>query len=82
MNEVHMTNKISIVIEKDEFGYYAFAPELPGCQSQGNTLDEAMSNIREAVELYLETMDQEEISEAICHEVFTTSLEIGHAQAA
>ena len=47
--------KISVVIEKDEDGYYAFAPELPGCQSQGRTFEEAESNIKEAVELYLET---------------------------
>jgi predicted RNase H-like HicB family nuclease len=45
----------SIVIERDQHGYYAYCPELPGCQSQGNSLDEVMSNIREAVELYLET---------------------------
>jgi predicted RNase H-like HicB family nuclease len=45
----------SIVIERDKDGYYAYCPELPGCQSQGNSLDEVMGNIREAVELYLET---------------------------
>jgi predicted RNase H-like HicB family nuclease len=45
----------SIIIERDKHGYYAYCPELPGCQSQGNSLDEVMGNIREAVELYLET---------------------------
>jgi len=52
--------KISVVIERDEDGYYAFAPELPGCQSQGRTFEEAESSIKEAVELYLETMAPEE----------------------
>ncbi len=77
-----MSNKISIVIEHDEFGYYAFAPELPGCQSQGNSLDETLANIREAVELYLETMSPEEISEVTCREVITTTVEVRNAKAA
>ncbi len=53
--------RIQIIIEHDKDGYYAFAPDLPGCQSQGNTFEEADSNIREAVALYLETMEKEEI---------------------
>ncbi|MBF0376101.1 MAG: type II toxin-antitoxin system HicB family antitoxin [Desulfamplus sp.] len=46
------SHKINIVIEKDEYGYYAYCPELQGCQSQGDTFEEIMLNIREAVELY------------------------------
>ena len=49
--------KVAIVIEHDEDGFYAFAPELPGCHSQGGTFEEADSNIREAIELYLETVE-------------------------
>jgi predicted RNase H-like HicB family nuclease len=48
--------KISVVIERDEHGYYAFSPELEGCQSQGATFEEAFANVREAAELYLETL--------------------------
>jgi predicted RNase H-like HicB family nuclease len=48
--------KVSVVIEKDEYGYYAYSPELTGCQTQGDTLEETMFNIREAVTLYLETL--------------------------
>jgi len=55
-----MTHKVSIVIEKDEHGYYAYAPDLPGCQSQGNTFEEASENIEEAIELYLEAMGNQE----------------------
>lgn len=55
-----MPYKVSVVLEKDENGYYAWCPELKGCQSQGESLDEALSNIREAVELYLESMPEEE----------------------
>jgi predicted RNase H-like HicB family nuclease len=50
-----MTNKISIVVEKDDFGFYAYCPELEGCQSQGDDFEEVMANIKEAAELYLET---------------------------
>lgn len=55
-----MSRKISVVIEKDENGYFAFAPESEGCHTQGRSLDEAMANSREAVELYLETLAAEE----------------------
>ncbi len=43
-----MTGKVSVVIEKDERGCYAWCPELKGCQSQGKTVEEALVNIREA----------------------------------
>ena len=39
-----------------EGGYVAFAPALPGCHTQGETLEEAESNIKEAIEVYLESM--------------------------
>lgn len=51
-----MSYKVSIVIEKDEYGYYAYCPELEGCQSQGDSLEEVIANIKEAIELYLETL--------------------------
>jgi|GEM_PF-734894 len=50
-----MPYQVSVAIEKDAHGYYAYAPELPGCQSQGDSLGEVKANIQEAVELYLET---------------------------
>ncbi len=51
-----MPPKINIVIEHDEHGYYAHCPDLPGCQSQGSTYEEAMENIKEAIELYMEAL--------------------------
>ncbi|PIU16577.1 type II toxin-antitoxin system HicB family antitoxin [bacterium (Candidatus Gribaldobacteria) CG08_land_8_20_14_0_20_39_15] len=39
-----------------EGGYVAFAPSLPGCHSQGETLEEAEKNIHEAIEVYLESL--------------------------
>ena len=51
-----MSYKINAVIEKDEYGYYAYTPELSGCQTQGDSIEEVLLNIKEAVELYLETL--------------------------
>jgi predicted RNase H-like HicB family nuclease len=67
---------INIIIEKDRDGYYAYSPDLKGCQSQGTSLEEVKANIQEAVELYLETLDNLEI-QAICdRDIFTMALEV------
>jgi len=71
-----MSYKVSVVIEKDEDGYYAYAPELKGCQTQGDTLDEAMANVREAVELYLESLDPAQREELLSREILTGSVEV------
>jgi predicted RNase H-like HicB family nuclease len=68
--------KITIIIEKDNHGYYAFCPDLEGCQSQGDTLEEVLANIREAVELYLETLSNEEMKTSLSKEILTTSMEV------
>jgi predicted RNase H-like HicB family nuclease len=47
-----------VVLEpSEEGGYTALVPALPGCISEGETIDEAMRNAREAIELYLEPLD-------------------------
>ncbi|MBR1375757.1 MAG: type II toxin-antitoxin system HicB family antitoxin [Cardiobacteriaceae bacterium] len=53
---------VNAVIEKDEFGYFAYVPSLQGCVSQGKTYEEALNNIQEATELYLETLKEEELT--------------------
>ena len=40
--------------EETEGGFSVWVPDLPGCASQGETLEEALKNIKEAIELYLE----------------------------
>ncbi len=51
--------KFEVLIEKDETGYYvAEVPALPGCYSQGKTLDELKANIKEAIELWIEVMNE------------------------
>jgi predicted RNase H-like HicB family nuclease len=71
-----MTGKVSVVIEQDEHGYYAWCPELKGCQTQGSTVEETLSNIREAIELFLETLTDEERSAALSQEILTTFVEV------
>ncbi len=71
-----MSYRVNVVFSKDEDGYYVFCPELPGCQSQGDTFEEARENIKEAVELYLESMSKEEIEEALGKELLTTTMEV------
>ncbi|EGK3513222.1 type II toxin-antitoxin system HicB family antitoxin [Campylobacter jejuni] len=51
---------MNIIIEKDQDGYFARILELEGCVSQGNTYEEALVNIKEAGELYLESLANEE----------------------
>lgn len=52
--------KLHVVVEKDETGYYvAEVPALPGCLSQGKTRDEALVNIKEAMEGWREVMGSE-----------------------
>jgi len=52
----------AIFQEEKEGGYSVWAPELPGCASQGETFDEALKNIREAIELYLEETKKETVT--------------------
>ena len=71
-----MAYKVSIIIEKDENGYYAYSPELEGCQSQGDTFEEVMENMKEATKLYLETLSEEERDQYLSKVIVTTALEV------
>ncbi len=52
--------KLRVVLEpSDEGGYTAYVPSLPGCVSEGDSKEEALTNIREAIELYLEPVDDD-----------------------
>jgi predicted RNase H-like HicB family nuclease len=53
---------IKVVLEpSDEGGYTVTAPSLPGCISEGDTRESALANIREAIELYLEPVEDDEV---------------------
>ena len=52
--------KYRVVIEQDEDGkFVAECPSLPGCVSQGETREEAIGNIREAIEAYVEALHED-----------------------
>jgi predicted RNase H-like HicB family nuclease len=55
--------RFSVVIEKDSDGYFAFCPELQGCYTQGDTYEEALKNIEDAIQLHIE--DRKENGEEI-----------------
>jgi len=71
-----MTRKVSVVIEQDDHGWYAWCPQLKGCQSQGKTVEETLTNIREAIELFLETLTDDERSAALSREILSTAVEV------
>ena len=68
--------KVSVIIEKDQNGYYAYSPELKGCHTQGDTLEEVLENIKEAIELYIETLSPQEREYCLSKEILTTSMDI------
>jgi len=68
--------RFSVVIERDEGGYYAFCPELQGCYTQGDAYEEALANIKDAIRLHVEDRLEsgEEIPQA--ESISLTSLEM------
>ncbi len=70
------TYRFSIIIEKDEEGYFAICPELQGCYTQGDTYEEVLDNIKDAIRLHvIDRLDNgEKISQS--HSVSLTSLEV------
>ncbi len=70
------TYRFSVIIEKDSDGYFAFCPELQGCYTQGDTYEEALENIKDAIQLHIEDRiaDGEQI--LLPESVSLTSLEV------
>jgi len=59
-----------VIVEKGEdFGYVVHCPAIPGCHSQGNTIEEAIENIKDAIKGCLSALDEEE--------AFVSAKEIG-----
>jgi predicted RNase H-like HicB family nuclease len=51
--------KYLIVIEKSQTGYSAYSPDLPGCVSTGNTIEETKQSMREAISFHLDGLKEE-----------------------
>lgn len=70
-----MLKQLTAIIERDGDGYVSLCPELD-IASQGNTIEEARENLREALELFFETASPEEIQQRPQREVYITQLDI------
>jgi predicted RNase H-like HicB family nuclease len=70
-----MGQKLAAIIEKEGNGYVALCPELD-IASQGDTIEQARDNLKEALELFFETASKEEISSRLVGDVFVTQVEV------
>jgi predicted RNase H-like HicB family nuclease len=67
--------QFTAVIEREDNSYVALCPELD-IASQGDSVEEARMNLKEAIELFFETASREEILERLHDEIFITRLEV------
>lgn len=69
---------LPIIIEKDSEGYFVTCPALQGCYSQGETYEEALANIKDAIKLHVEDRltDGEEIPEATSVSLTTVDIAV------
>ena len=67
--------QFTAVIEKEGDGYVSLCPELD-IASQGNTIEEASTNLKEAVKLFFETASTTEVKQRLHEEVFVTRMEV------
>jgi len=70
-----MTQRLTAIIEKEDDGYVSLCPELD-IASQGDTIEQARDNLKEALELFFETASPEEIKRRLHGDVFVTQVEV------
>ncbi len=67
--------KLTAIIEREGNGYTSLCPELD-IASQGDTIEQARDNLREALELFFECASPEEVQERLPGEIFVTQVEV------
>ena len=67
---------VSVVVEKDKDGYFAFSPDLKGCYTQGESYEEVIENIKDAIRLHIEDRLADGEQVALPDSVILTSLEV------
>lgn len=67
---------IEIIIEKTEEGYFAYCPMIQGCYTQGDTYEDAIKNIKDAVKLHLEDRIKDKQSISVPESISVTTLEV------
>ncbi len=70
-----MNRQLTAIIQREGDGYVALCPEVD-VASQGESIDEARQNLREALELFFETASPEEIGQRLHGEVYVTRVEV------
>lgn len=71
------TYKFPVIIEKDEDGFYvADCPNLQGCHTQGKTLEQAITNMRDAITLNIKILKEENQEIPVIEPISLTSLEV------
>ena len=70
-----MNRQLTAIIEKDDDGYVALCPEVD-VASQGDSIEEARKNLKEALELFFETASYEEIKSRLHEEIYVTHVEV------
>jgi predicted RNase H-like HicB family nuclease len=76
-SRVMATKSYTAIVEKEGSGYVALCPELD-VASQGDTVESATANLKEAVELFLECADPTEVERRLHTQVFVTRFEAAH----
>jgi predicted RNase H-like HicB family nuclease len=71
-----MKRQLTAIIEREGDGYVSLCPELD-IASQGDTIEQARENLREALQLFFETGSEQEISRRLSGEVYITQVEVG-----
>jgi len=67
---------ISVIVEKDKDGYFAFSPDFKGCYSQGDSYEEVIENIKDAIRLHIEDRLEDGEQLELPDTVSLTSLEV------
>ena len=70
-----MNRKLTAIIEREDNGYVALCPEVD-VASQGDTIGEAINNLKEALELFFEAASPEEVTSRLHEEVYVTHVEV------
>ncbi len=70
-----MLKHLTVIIEKEDDGYVALCPEVD-VASQGDSIEEAKANLKEALELFFETASKKEIEARLHNEVYITHVEV------
>jgi len=70
-----MIHKLTAIIEREGDGFVSLCPEVD-IASQGNTIEQARDNLKEALELFFETASPEEIKQRLHGEIYLTQVEV------